>query len=97
MIDMIDTIPGTILTRSRAWQIYPVVHQAHAGFVLPGNQTVGTFVVHRPFVLNLHTIGFVKTVFQVGDNAAKRLQRLSLAGDDQVTVNAALQEQQRLI
>ena len=28
-----------------SWQVDPVVHQAHAGFILPGNQTVGTFPI----------------------------------------------------
>ena len=53
-----------------ARQIDPVVHQAHAWLVLPGNQPVGTFPVHGPFVLNLHAIGLIEAVFQVGDNTA---------------------------
>ena len=60
-------------------QVDPVVHQAHAGFVLPGNQTVGTFPIDRAFVLDLHAIGFIKAVFQIGDNTAKGLQSLPLS------------------
>lgn len=60
-------------------QVDPVVHQAHAGFVLPWNQTVGTFPIDRAFVLDLHAIGFIKTVFQIGDNAAQGLQSLPLS------------------
>ena len=45
----------------------PVVHQTHAGFVLPGNQTVSTFPIDRAFVLDLHAIGFIKAVFQMAD------------------------------
>ena len=61
-----------------ARQVNPVVHQAHAGFVLPGNQAVGTFPVHGPFVLNLHAIRLIEAVFQVGNDTAERLQRLPL-------------------
>jgi len=43
------------------------VHQTHAGFVLPVNQTVGTFPIDRAFVLDLHAIGFIKAVFQMAD------------------------------
>ena len=60
-------------------QVDPVVHQAHAGFVLPGNQTVGTFPIDRAFVLDLHAIGFIKAVFQIGDNTAQGLQSLPLS------------------
>ena len=63
---------------SGSWQVDPVVHQAHAGFVLPGNQAVGTFPVHGPFVLNLHAIRLIEAVFQVGTDTAERLQRLPL-------------------
>lgn len=37
------------------------MHQAHAGFVLPWNQTVGTFPIDRAFVLDLHGVD-VRTV-----------------------------------
>ena len=33
-------------------QVDPVVHQAHAGFVLPGNQTVGTFPIDRDLIVS---------------------------------------------
>lgn len=48
-------------------QVDPVVHQTHAGFVLPGNQTVGTFPIDRAFILDLHAIGLKKAVFQMAD------------------------------
>lgn len=60
-------------------QVDPVVQQAHAGFVLPGNQTVGTFPIDRAFVLELHAIGFIKAVFQIGDDTAQGLQSLPLS------------------
>ena len=41
-------------------QVDPIVHQAHAGFVLPGNQTISTFPIDRAFVLDFHTIDFIK-------------------------------------
>ena len=63
---------------SGARQINPVVHQAHAGFVLPGYHVVGTFPVHGPLVLNLHAIRLIEAVFQVGNDTAERLQRLPL-------------------
>lgn len=61
-----------------ARQVNPVVHQAHAGFVLPGNQAVGTFPVHSPFVLNLHSIRLIEAVFQVGNDTPQGLKRLPL-------------------
>ena len=76
-------------------QVDPVVQQAHAGFVLPGNQTVGTFPIDRAFVLELHAIGFIKAVFQIGDDKAQGLQSLPLSWYNRVTVNAALQKQNR--
>ena len=68
-----------LFVTSGSWQVDPVVHQAHAGFVLPGNQTVGTFPIDRAFVLDLHAIGFIKAVFQIGDNTAQGLQSLPLS------------------
>ena len=49
------------------------MHQAHAWFVLPGYQAVGTLAVHRPFILDLHLIRLVETVFDIN---ASRLQEL---------------------
>ena len=68
-----------LFVTSGSWQVDPVVHQAHAGFILPGNQTVGTFPIDRAFVLDLHAIGFIKAVFQIGDNTAQGLQSLPLS------------------
>ena len=62
-----------LFVTSGSWQVDPVVHQAHAGFILPGNQTVGTFPIDRAFVLDLHAIGFIKAVFQIGDRKSTRL------------------------
>ena len=72
----------------RARKIDPVVHQAYRRFVLPGNQPVSTFLIHSPFVLDLHAVSLIETVLQIGNNAAEGLQRLTLAGDDQLPVNA---------
>ena len=68
-----------LFVTSGSWQVDPVVHQAHAGFILPGNQTVGTFPIDRAFVLDLHAIGFIKAVFQIGDDTAQGLQSLPLS------------------
>ena len=85
------------MTSLRTRQINPVVHQAHAGFVLPRHKTISTIAVHRPFILNLHTVSLIKAVFDIGENTPERLQRLTLGGDNQITVNAPLQKQQCFI
>lgn len=84
-----------ILLRTR--QADPVVHQAHAGFAVAGNQSVQAFSVDRALVLNLHTVSLVEAVLDIGENTAEGLQRLPLGRDDQIPVNAAFQSQQRFI
>ena len=81
----------------RTRQINPVVHQAHAGFVLPRHKVVSTIAVYRPFILNLHTISLIKAVFNIGENTPERLQCLTLGGNNQIAVNAPLQKQQCFI
>ena len=84
-----------ILLRTR--QADPVVHQAHAGFAVAGNQSVQAFSVDRALVLNLHTVSLVEAVLDIGENTAEGLQRLPLGRDDQIPVNATFQSQQRFI
>ena len=96
-----------ILLRTR--QADPVVHQAHAGFAVAGNQSVQAFSVDRALVLNLHTVNLVEAelksivmdlveaVLDIGENTAEGLQRLPLGRDDQIPVNATFQSQQRFI
>ena len=73
----------------RARQADPVIHQAHAGFTVAGDQAVQAFSVDCALVLNLHTVSLVKAVLDIGENAAKGLQRLPLGRNDQIPVNAA--------
>ena len=66
----------------RTRQADPVIHQAHAGFAVAGNQTVQAFSVDRALVLNLHTVSLVEAALDIGENTAENLQRFSLGCDD---------------
>lgn len=81
----------------RTRQADPVVHQAHAGLAVTGDQAVQAFSVDRALVLNLHTVSLIEAVFDIGENTAEGLQRFPLGRDDQIPVNAAFQSQQRFI
>ena len=84
------------MTSLRTRQINPVVHQAHAGFVLPRHKTISTIAVHRPFILNLHTVSLIKAVFDIGENTAEGLQRFPLGRDDQIPVNVRPEDLKRI-
>ena len=75
---------------SDARQLDPVSHQAHARLILSGNQPITAFSEHGALILNLHPVRLIETVFQVGEDTPKHLQRLTLRRDDQLPVNAAL-------
>ena len=72
--------------RLRTRQTDPVVHQAHAGFAVAGDQTVQAFPINRALVLNLHTVSLIKAVLDIGTDTAKGLRRFPLGGDDQLPV-----------
>ena len=69
---------------SRTRQADPVIHQAHTGLAVAGDQAVKTLSVDCALVLNLHTISLVKAVLDIGENAAKGLQCLPLGRNEQV-------------
>ena len=55
---------------SRARQIDPVVHHANARLVLLRDQMIGTGFIHGALVLNLHAVGFVEAVLDIGKDTA---------------------------
>ena len=57
----------------RARQADPVVHQAHAGFAVAGDQAVQAFSVNRALVLNFHTVSLIEAVLDIGEDTAEGL------------------------
>ena len=82
---------------SRARQIDPVVHHANARLVLLRDQMIGTGFIHGALVLNLHAVGFVEAVLDIGNDTAQLLQRLALFDGHKLPVNAVLQADKRLV
>ena len=66
----------------RRRQVHPIVHQAHAGFVLSRDQPEGALGIHCALILKFHVVGFIKAVFQIGDHAPEHLKGFPLGGDN---------------
>lgn len=60
------------------WKVYPVFHQANAGFGFLGNQPVNAFAVNGALIFDFHAISLVEPVLQISRYAAQLLQGFPL-------------------